>query len=189
MRGDATPPARQSMGGAITSDGYHLTAPIRREPGCRGRLPIALRDADLSPNDIDLVSVHATASAAGDVAEAAVVRAIFGDRTDHVAVSAVKSMVGHMIGAAGALSIMAVIIGMARGEIARTINLDHPDPACALDHVRNVARPARIRGAIANGLGFGGQNAVLPLNPLTNSVVVVCYMWTWLFGLHERNRA
>jgi len=153
-------------GGAITSDGYHLTAPDPTGTWLSRAITHALRDADLSPNDIDLVSVHATASAAGDVAEAAVVRAVFGDRTDHVAVSAVKSMVGHMIGAAGALSILAVILGMARGEIAPTINLDHLDPACALDHVRNVARPMRIQAAIANGLGFGGQNAVVALKPI-----------------------
>jgi 3-oxoacyl-[acyl-carrier-protein] synthase II len=165
MRRNATALA-EIAGGAVTSDGYHLTAPDPSGMQLARAISLALRDAELAPTDIDLASVHATASAAGDKTETAVLKRAFGDHAPKVAVSAVKSMVGHMIGAAGALAVLGVILGMNRGEIAPTINLDVPDPECDLNHVRNVARPAVVHAAIANGLGFGGQNAVVAIRAI-----------------------
>jgi 3-oxoacyl-[acyl-carrier-protein] synthase II len=165
MRRNATALA-EIAGGAVTSDGYHLTAPDPSGMQLARAISLALRDAELAPTDIDLASVHATASAAGDKTETTVLKRAFGDHAPKVAVSAVKSMVGHMIGAAGALAVLGVILGMNRGEIAPTINLDVPDPECDLNHVRNVARPAVVRAAIANGLGFGGQNAVVAIRAI-----------------------
>ncbi len=153
-------------GGSVTSDGYHLTAPDPSGRQLTRAIGLAIADAGLTPDDIDLAAVHATASHAGDVVGAQVIRQTFGAHADQVAVSAVKSMVGHMIGAAGALSAMAVVLGFGRGEIAPTINLDQVDPLCELNHVANQPRPATVRAAIANGLGFGGQNAVVVLAPI-----------------------
>ncbi|HRA48863.1 MAG TPA: beta-ketoacyl-[acyl-carrier-protein] synthase family protein, partial [Thermomicrobiales bacterium] len=150
-------------GGAITSDAWHLTAPDPSGIQLARAMRMALSQAELAPSDIDLAAVHATASAVGDPIEAAVLRTVFAEHHPNVAVSATKSMVGHMIGAAGALSVLGVILGMQRGEIAPTINLDQVDPTCQLDHVVNQSRPALVRAAIANGLGFGGQNAVVAL--------------------------
>jgi 3-oxoacyl-[acyl-carrier-protein] synthase II len=150
-------------GGAITSDGYHLTAPNPEGMHLARAIHLSLAQADLEPEQVDLIAAHATGSAAGDLAETVAIKRAFGAHARRLAVTATKSMVGHMIGGAGALAAMAVVIGMRRGSISPTINLEHPDPACDLEYVPLTARSAQVKAALAIGLGFGGQNAVITI--------------------------
>jgi 3-oxoacyl-[acyl-carrier-protein] synthase II len=149
----------QASGGAYTSDAFHITAPLEDGAGAALAMSRALARAGLAPEDVDYVAAHATATPLGDAAETRAIRRAFGDHADRLAISANKSMVGHLLGAAGAVSALACVLAL-RDQIAPpTINLDVPDPNCDLDYVPNVARALPIRAALANGFGFGGQNA------------------------------
>jgi 3-oxoacyl-[acyl-carrier-protein] synthase II len=150
------------VSGAVTSDGYHLTAPDPTGDYLAKAMRMALERGGISPDEVDLVSAHATASQAGDIAEVAAIKQVFGEKR-RPAVTATKSMVGHMIGGAGALAVLGVVLGMKRGQISPTINLYEQDPECEVDAVPNVAREAAVRVALANGIGFGGQNAVVAI--------------------------
>jgi 3-oxoacyl-[acyl-carrier-protein] synthase II len=120
----------------------------------------ALQRGGLGPSDIDYICAHATATPVGDVAEAKAIRRAFGDAAERIAVSAPKSMVGHLMGAAGGLSALVAVMAIHDGIIPPTINLDHQDPDVHLDCVPHVARSQAVRAALANGFGFGGQNMV-----------------------------
>lgn len=149
----------EALGGALTSDAFHLTAP---EPSGRGAgmaMSQALERAQMEPHEIDYIAAHATATPIGDLAETLAIKAAFGDDARKVAISANKSMVGHMLGAAGAISALASVLAMRDGIVPPTINLETPDPACDLDYVPNLARRMPVRAAMVNGFGFGGQNA------------------------------
>ncbi|MDR7519396.1 MAG: beta-ketoacyl-ACP synthase II [Armatimonadota bacterium] len=148
------------LGGAATADAYHITAPDPEGRGAARAMTLALQSAGLAPEDIDYICAHATSTPIGDVAEVRAIRQTFGAHADRVAVSSPKSMVGHLMGAAGALSSLVAVKAIHEGIIPPTINLDRQDPACDLDCVPNVARRAAVRAAIANGFGFGGQNIV-----------------------------
>lgn len=146
-------------GGAYTADAYHITAP---DPGGRGQsqaMSRAIERAGLQPSDIDYVAAHATATNIGDIGETNSIRRVFGDHANNLAVSANKSMLGHLLGAAGAVSSLACILAIRDGIVPPTINLDTPDPACDLDYVPNTARKMTVRSTLVNGFGFGGQNA------------------------------
>jgi 3-oxoacyl-[acyl-carrier-protein] synthase II len=148
-------------GGAITCDAYHITDPLPDGTEVAAALQGAMREAGLVPADVDYIAAHATATVAGDVAETRAIRSAFGDAADRLAVSANKSMLGHMFGAAGAVSAACAVLAIATGRIPPTINLETPDPACDLDYVPRPGRRATIRAALANAFGFGGQNAVI----------------------------
>ena len=115
--------------------------------------------AGLKPQDIAYVAAHATATPIGDIAETAALKRAFGDHARTLAISANKSMIGHLLGAAGAVSALACLLAVRDGVVPPTINLTDPDPACDLDYVPNVARTLDVPAALANGFGFGGQNA------------------------------
>jgi 3-oxoacyl-[acyl-carrier-protein] synthase II len=147
-------------GGALTADAHHITAPDPTGEGAARAMCLAIKQADLKPDDVDYVCAHATATDVGDRAEAAAIKRALGARASRVAVSAPKSMIGHLLGAAGAVTAMIAALAVRDGVIPPTINYRTPDPACDLDVVPNAARRANVRVAIANGFGFGGQNAV-----------------------------
>jgi 3-oxoacyl-[acyl-carrier-protein] synthase II len=149
-----------ALGGAITADAFHITAPEPDGRGAARAMSRALRRAGLAPEDVDYVCAHATATPIGDVAECRAIRHAFGAHADRLAVSAPKSMVGHLMGAAGALSAFVAVMAIHAGLIPPTINLDRQDPECDLDCVPKTARAARVGAALANGFGFGGQNVV-----------------------------
>jgi 3-oxoacyl-[acyl-carrier-protein] synthase II len=119
----------------------------------------ALRRAEMEPREIDYIAAHATSTPIGDLAETLAIKGALGEHACKVAVSANKSMVGHMLGAAGAISALASVLAMRDGVVPPTINLEHPDPECDLDYVPNVARRIPVNVAMINGFGFGGQNA------------------------------
>jgi 3-oxoacyl-[acyl-carrier-protein] synthase II len=151
----------EAAGGASTCDAHHITDPLPEGTEVAAALRRTLRAARLAPEDIDYVAAHATATVVGDAAETRAIRAAFGVAADSIAVSANKSMLGHMFGAAGAVSAACCVLAIATGCIPPTINLDTPDPACDLDYVPHVARQQPVRAALANAFGFGGQNAVV----------------------------
>lgn len=149
----------QALGGAYTADAYHITAP---EPSGRGQtlaIKRAIDRAGLQPTDIDYVAAHATATNIGDIGETKSIKNVFGDHAWNLSISANKSMLGHLLGAAGAVSSLACILAIRDGIVPPTINLETPDPECDLDYTPNVKKERTIGAAIANGFGFGGQNA------------------------------
>jgi 3-oxoacyl-[acyl-carrier-protein] synthase II len=123
----------------------------------------ALKDAGLTPEAVDYIAAHGTGTPMNDTIETKAIKHALGESAYDVAISSIKSMTGHTLGAAGALSAIAAIKGMHEGLIPPTINLETPDPACDLDYVPNEPRPAEIKIAMINGFGFGGQNACVVL--------------------------
>ncbi len=147
-------------GGALTADAFHISAPDPAGYGATRAMVRALRDAEIEPEQVDYVAAHGTSTPLNDATESKAIRAAFGAHADRLAVSSNKSMVGHTLGAAGAMSALAAVLAIRDGLIPPTINYQTPDPACDLDYVPNVARKRDVGVAIINGFGFGGQNAV-----------------------------
>ena len=153
-------------GAAITSDAYHETAPRPEGDQAARAITLALGAARAAPDEVDLVVAHGTGTPLNDVAETVAIKRALGSRARSVAVSAPKSMVGHLIGAAGALAALVGVLAIRDAVVPPTINLDHPDPACDLDYVPLVSRRTRVRLALANAFGFGGQNCVVAVRDL-----------------------
>ena len=147
-------------GGALTGDAFHISAPDPSGSGATLAMQRAVRDAHLEPAQVEYVVAHGTSTPLNDATETKAIRAAFGEHADRLAVSSNKSMLGHTLGAAGAVSALAAVLAIRDGVIPPTINQETPDPACDLDYVPNVARRQAVDVAIVNGFGFGGQNAV-----------------------------
>ena len=149
----------EATGGAMTSDAFHITAPDPNGRGAAQAMSRAIKKAGLEPQDIDYIAAHATSTNLGDIAETKAIKQALGNHAHEVAISANKSMVGHLLGAAGAVSSLACILAIRDNVAPPTINLEHQDPECDLDYTPNVARKLQVDAAMANGFGFGGQNA------------------------------
>ena len=148
------------LGGAQTGDAYHITSPAPGGAGAALAMSRAVRFAGLEPADVDYVVAHGTSTPLNDVAETAAIKRAFGEHAAKLAISSNKSMIGHLLGAAGVMSGIAATLAL-RDQIAPpTINYEYPDPACDLDYVPNTARPMPMNVALVNGFGFGGQNGV-----------------------------
>ncbi len=147
-------------GGALTGDAFHISAPDPSGYGAALAMTRALRDAHLPIEAVDYVVAHGTSTPLNDVTETKAIRSAFGAHADRLAVSSNKSMIGHTLGAAGAVSALAAVLAIRDGVIPPTINQTTADPECDLDYVPNEARHATVDVAITNGFGFGGQNAV-----------------------------
>jgi 3-oxoacyl-[acyl-carrier-protein] synthase II len=126
----------------------------------------ALRDAKLEPETVDYINAHGTSTRLNDIMETAAVKRVFGQRAKSIPMSSQKSMVGHLIGASGALEAAATALSLDRGVIPPTINQEVPDPICDLDYVPNTARERNVSVALSNSFGFGGQNASLLMRRL-----------------------
>jgi len=148
------------LGGSLTADAYHVTAPEPSGYGAALAMSRALKSAGVGPEDIDYICAHGTGTPLNDVSETMSIKKVFGEHAYKVPISSPKSMVGHLMGAAGAISTIACVLAIRDGIIPPTINLETPDPECDLDYVPNVARRTPVRTAMANGFGFGGQNSV-----------------------------
>jgi 3-oxoacyl-[acyl-carrier-protein] synthase II len=146
-------------GYALTSDAYHISSPREDGTSAARAMSNALKDGGLEPHEVDYVGAHGTGTPMNDAIETKAIKLALGESAYDVAVSSIKSMTGHTLGAAGALSVIAAVKGMHEGFIPPTINLDTADPDCDLDYVPNTPRRADIQVAMANGFGFGGQNA------------------------------
>lgn len=150
-------------GWGVTSDAYHLVHPPEDGAGAARCIEAALADAGVGIDDIDYINAHGTSTPINDAAETRAIRTVLGDRAGAVPVSSTKSMIGHGLGASGGLEAIACVKTIQDGVIHPTINYETPDPDCDLDYVPNQARKAKVRTAISNNFGFGGQNACLVL--------------------------
>ncbi|RME48114.1 MAG: beta-ketoacyl-[acyl-carrier-protein] synthase II [Caldilineae bacterium] len=155
------------LGGRLTGDAYHVTAPHPEGDGAVRAMRGALQSAGLTVDDVDVIYAHGTSTPLNDAAETKVIKTVFGERAYQIPISGTKSMVGHMLGAAGAISALAAVLAFNHGVIPPTINQEHPDPECDLDYVPNEARPQQTNVALVNAFGFGGQNVVLVLKRYT----------------------
>lgn len=149
------------VGYGATADAYHITSPAPDGSGAIRAMEEALAESGLSPADIDYINAHGTSTPAGDIAETNAIKAVFG--ADAPAISSTKSMMGHMLGGAGAAEAAVCVLAMEHGLIPPTINLTDPDPECDLDYVPNVARKADLNVCMSNSFGFGGHNATIIL--------------------------
>jgi nodulation protein E len=147
------------IGFGMSSDAFHITQPS--PDGAARAMLAALSDAGLKPAQIGYINAHGTATLANDVAETTAIRKVFGEHADRLQVSSTKSMHGHTLGAAGAIEAAATLLALRNGILPPTANFNQPDPACDLDVIPNVARPAEIEFALSNSFAFGGLNAVL----------------------------
>jgi 3-oxoacyl-[acyl-carrier-protein] synthase II len=151
------------LGGRLTADAYHLTAPRPDASGAAAAIRGALTSSARTVQDVDAIFAHATSTPAGDVAETLAIKEVFAERAHQIPVIATKSQVGHTLGAAGAVSALAAIMSMEEGVLCPTINYTTPDPDCDLDCVPNQARPHQTQVALVHAFGFGGHNVVLAL--------------------------
>jgi 3-oxoacyl-[acyl-carrier-protein] synthase II len=148
-------------GYANVGDAYHVTQPAEGGVGAARAMLTAIERAGVSPSDIDYVNAHGTSTPINDKNETLAIKKVFGERAYEVPISSTKSMIGHLMGASGAVEAIACIKSINDGVVHPTINLDTPDPECDLDYVPNEARRADVRVALSNSMGFGGHNACL----------------------------
>ena len=153
-------------GFGMSGDAHHMTAPPEDGDGAARCMDIALRDAELAPEDIGYINAHGTSTPLGDLAEAIAVRRVFGHAADSLAVSSTKSMTGHLLGAAGGVEAIFTVLALRDGILPPTINLEQPGEGCDLDFVPNEAREATLAAAVSNSFGFGGTNGTLVLTRL-----------------------
>ena len=149
------------VGFGMSDDAFHITSPTETGEGAAAAMRNALKDARLSPNEVDYINAHGTSTPAGDAAESQAIEAVFGDHAMKVAVSSTKSMTGHLLGAAGGVEAIFSVLAIRDNIAPPTINLDNQDPACRLDYVPNQARSMPINVTLSNSFGFGGTNGTL----------------------------
>jgi len=146
-----------------TSDAFHITQPAQDGEGGAKAMQMALRKAGMTTRDIDYINAHGTSTAMNDKCETMAIKSVFGGDAHRIPVSSTKSMMGHLIGAAGAIEAIVCVLAIQNGVIPPTTNLEHADPDCDLDYVPNTARQQKVRAAMSNSFGFGGHNSVLLL--------------------------
>jgi len=146
------------VGVGMTADAYHITAPAPGGEGAARSMAIAIERSGLAPDEIDYLNAHGTSTLLNDKCETEAIKGVFGDHARRLQISSNKSMIGHLLGAAGAVELIATAMTIKTGVIPPTINYENPDPECDLDYVPNEAREAKVRAAICNSLGFGGHN-------------------------------
>lgn len=149
------------IGFGMSDDAFHITAPPEGGEGAAAAMRNALRDAGLGGDEIDYINAHGTSTPAGDIAESQAIEAVFGEHAKRLAVSSTKSMIGHLLGAAGAVEAIFSILAIRDNVAPPTINLDNPGEGCVLDYVPNKSRKMKIDLALSNSFGFGGTNGTL----------------------------
>jgi len=149
------------IGFGMTADAYHITQPIQDGRGIKEAMLRALKDAGVSPREVDYINAHGTSTPLNDRIETQAIKDLFGEHAYRVPVSSTKSMTGHLLGATGGVELIACLLALNEGAIPPTINYENPDPECDLDYVPNKARKLNIKIVLSNSMGFGGHNAVL----------------------------
>ncbi|AFK86761.1 MULTISPECIES: beta-ketoacyl-ACP synthase II [Thermoanaerobacterium] len=149
------------VGYGATADAYHITAPAPLGEGAARAMKLALKDAGITPDDIDYINAHGTSTEYNDKYETMAIKNVFGEHAYKLKISSTKSMTGHMLGASGAVEAVATILAIKNGIVPPTINYETPDPECDLDYVPNKALKMDINYALSNSFGFGGHNASL----------------------------
>jgi 3-oxoacyl-[acyl-carrier-protein] synthase II len=148
-------------GYGASGDAYHMTAPAPGGEGGVRSMKIALDDAGIPPEEVSYINAHGTSTPHNDKLETTAIKTVFGEAAPGIPISSTKSMVGHLLGAAGAVEMVATVLAMRDGKVHPTINLTNPDPECDLDYISEGARDLDVRVALSNSFGFGGHNATL----------------------------
>jgi 3-oxoacyl-[acyl-carrier-protein] synthase II len=156
------------IGYGATGDAYHLTAPAPNGEGAQRAMKRALKDAQLSPADVQYINAHGTSTPANDLNETAAIKAVFGEHAAGINVSSTKSMTGHMLGAAGAVELVISTLAINNSLIPPTINYQTPDPECDLNYTPNTAVKRDLTAALSNSFGFGGHNTTLAVKRFTD---------------------
>jgi 3-oxoacyl-[acyl-carrier-protein] synthase II len=146
-------------GGAMTSDAFHITAPLEDGSGAMKAMKLALKSAGMAPEEIDYLSAHGTSTPLGDKAETYAVKTVFGDAAKKVSISSTKSQLGHLLGASGGVELVICLKALEHNICPPTINYNTPDPDCDLDYTPNAPRERKLRAVMRNSFGFGGHNA------------------------------
>jgi 3-oxoacyl-[acyl-carrier-protein] synthase II len=149
------------VGYGMTADAYHMTAPDPDGDGAMRAMAGALKDGGLRPEDVGYINAHGTSTPYNDKTETLAIKRVFGSHAHRLAVSSTKSMIGHLLGAAGGVEAVVTVLALQQGILPPTINYETPDLECDLDYVPNVARKVEVESALSNGFGFGGTNATL----------------------------
>lgn len=149
------------IGYGASGDAYHITQPDEGGEGAARAMQMALNKAGLKTTEVDYINAHGTSTPLNDKIETMAIKTVFGDYAYHIPISSTKSMIGHLLGGAGAVEAAICVMVIQHGLIPPTINLTHPDPECDLDYVPNVARRVKVATALSNSFGFGGHNSVL----------------------------
>jgi len=149
-------------------DAYSVTKPDPQGKGAARAIRWALQEARVNEQDVDYINAHGTSTRLNDEMETNAVKLVFGEKAKRLPLSSIKSMIGHLIGAAGAVEAVALALTLKDGVLPPTINYEYPDPACDLDYVPNVAREQKVRVAVSNSFGFGGQNAAIVMEQFRN---------------------
>jgi 3-oxoacyl-[acyl-carrier-protein] synthase II len=149
------------LGMGSSFDAYAVTKPDPQARGAKRAIEWALREARVDPHDVDYINAHGTSTRLNDLMETTAVKHVFGEGARALPLSSIKSMIGHLIGAAGAVEAASLALTLRHGVLPPTINHTHPDPECDLDYVPNWAREMPVRTAVSTSFGFGGQNAAL----------------------------
>jgi len=147
-------------GFGMSGDGYHITSPPEDGAGAVASMKNALRSAAMDSSEVGYINAHGTSTPQGDIAETRAIKTVFGDKPN-LAVSSTKSMIGHLLGAAGSVEAIFSVLAIRDGVLPPTINLDNPDDACDLDYVPGTAREVPVKAALSNSFGFGGTNGTL----------------------------
>ena len=157
------------VGCGMSADAYHVTAPSPDGDGAARSMRAALKDAGLSSEQVDYVNTHGTSTPLGDIAETLAIKSVFGKRAESLAINSSKSMIGHMLGAAGAIEAVVAALSLRDGFVHPTINIENQDPQCDLNYLRDGGKAVDIRFALSNSFGFGGHNVTLALGKHINS--------------------
>ena len=151
------------VGFGMTSDAHDMVSPPENGEGAAKAMEFALNDAKIPIDEVDYINAHGTSTPSGDIAETNAIKSLFGERAYKIPVSSTKSMVGHLLGAAGAVELIGCIGGMEKGYLPPTINYEVPDEDCDLDYIPNESRDAKIDVALSNAFGFGGHNTSIAI--------------------------
>ena len=157
------------VGCGMSADAYHVTAPSPDGDGAARAMRAALKDAGLSSEQVDYVNAHGTSTPLGDIAETLAIKSVFGERAGLLAINSSKSMIGHMLGGAGAIEAVVAALSLRDGFVHPTINIENQDPQCDLNYMRDGGKAVDIRFALSNSFGFGGHNVTLALGKHINS--------------------
>lgn len=149
------------VGYGMTCDAYHMTSPVPGGEGASRAISLALKDANLTPNQVSYINAHGTSTPANDSTETAAIKRALGDHAYQVAISSTKSMTGHLLGGSGGIEAVATVMAVANDRVPPTINLEVPDPECDLDYIPNHSRAETVDVALSNSFGFGGHNVTL----------------------------
>ncbi|MEO0455475.1 MAG: beta-ketoacyl-ACP synthase II [Cyanobacteria bacterium P01_A01_bin.114] len=151
----------EMVGYGMTCDAYHMTAPVPGGEGAARSIQLALKDANVTPDQVSYINAHGTSTPANDPTETAAIKTALGEHAHRVAISSTKSMTGHLLGGSGGIEGVAAAMVVAHDQIPPTINLEAPDPDCDLDYVPNQGRAQTVNVALSNSFGFGGHNVTL----------------------------